>query len=202
MDLEVVQAFKAEQWMKLYQFLCTEFPDQVGPHEGALEFVFRLLRELKNRRTATPISPLPAPSMEEVIRHLQDSPEFAKLKVSQEDAIVAKVLERLKASPEFAALQISAEKPELSVTVQRKVIDVDGSTLRGRLAQMVAEGWFNDPMTGNAAYNELQRRGFGTAKPNVYRELDKLAEWGFLTKESSGGYQAVQGMKVNIREVA
>jgi hypothetical protein len=33
----------------------------------------------------------------------------------------------------------------------------------------------------------------------VYRELDKLAELGFLTKED-GGYQAVAGMKVRIIE--
>jgi hypothetical protein len=118
------------------------------------------------------------------------------------EGIVAQVLGKLKASPEFAALHVAAEKPEISVTVQRKVIDLDGSTLKGRLAQMIAEGWFEEAKTGNAAFNELQRRGCGTAKPNVYRELDKLAEWGFVTKESEGGYKAVEGMKINIREVA
>jgi hypothetical protein len=39
---------------------------------------------------------------------------------------------------------------------------------------------------------ELQRRGQSTAKPNVYRELDKLALHGFLTKED-GGYRVVAG---------
>jgi Fe2+ or Zn2+ uptake regulation protein len=46
---------------------------------------------------------------------------------------------------------------------------------------------------------ELQRRGQSTAKPNVYRELDKLALHGFLTKENAG-YLAVKGMKINIVE--
>jgi hypothetical protein len=36
--------------------------------------------------------------------------------------------------------------------------------------------------------------------PNVYRETDKLANEGFLTKED-GGYVAVEGMKVNITKV-
>lgn len=100
-----------------------------------------------------------------------------------------------------ALLKVLAIKPELEVHVERRVIEGSGSTLFGRLAQLIAEGYFDEPKAGNAAYQELQRRGFSTAKPNVYREADKLALQGFLTKED-GGYRAVSGMKVNIVETA
>jgi hypothetical protein len=98
-----------------------------------------------------------------------------------------------------AVLRVLAEKPTIRVEVVRSVVEASGSTLRGRLALLVAEGFFKSAATGNAAYVELQRRAFSTAKPNVYRELDKLAELGFLTKEQ-GGYLAVAGMLVNIVE--
>lgn len=57
-----------------------------------------------------------------------------------------------------------------------------------------------DPATGNAAWKELDKRGTGSAKPNVYRELDKLTEMGFLVKVD-GGYQSVPGMKVTKNRV-
>ena len=63
---------------------------------------------------------------------------------------------------------------------------------------MISQHWFDEPKVGNAAYNELQRKGFATAKPNVYRELDALAALGFLTKEPDG-FLAVKDMKVNIK---
>jgi len=78
------------------------------------------------------------------------------------------------------------------------VIEASGDTLRGRLALLIAEGWFDDPRAGNAAHVELGRRGVGSAKPNVYRELDKLAADGFVTKEDAGS-QAVAGMKRSIK---
>ena len=90
----------------------------------------------------------------------------------------------------------------LDVTVRKYVIEADDSTLRGRLAVLISQGFFDAAPTGNTAFNELKRRGAGSAKPNVYRELDKLAELGFVTKEPTGGYLTVPGMKVNVKEVS
>lgn len=170
-----------EEYDRIARILFEDF-GQMNGGESVADTVVRMLAELKQLRLA-----------------LGGEPLVTKLDV---DVVVTAVLEKLKASPaEFPSLQVSAEKPELNITVQRKVIDVDGSTLKGRLAQLVAQGWFDEAKTGNAAYIELQRLGFSTAKPNVYRELDKLAEWGFVTKEDSG-FRAVCGMKINIHEVA
>lgn len=119
---------------------------------------------------------------------------------ADEEALAERVLARiLELAPRHpGVLKVLTTRPELVVDVQRATITTDGETLRGRLALMIAEGYFDTPVTGNNAYSELQgRRGFKTAKPNVYRELDKLAEMGFVTKEA-GGYQAVAGMKPRV----
>jgi hypothetical protein len=96
-----------------------------------------------------------------------------------------------------AVLRILATQPvlEISTTVER--IEIDGKTLRGRLALMIQDGHFDVPRKANAAFEDLKRRGFSTAKPNVYKECDRLAELGFLTNESEG-YQVVAGMKKNL----
>lgn len=69
-------------------------------------------------------------------------------------------------------------------------------------AALISQNFFDSGATGNSTFNELKRRGFSTAKPNVYRELDKLAELGFVTKEGLEGYKSVPGMKVNVKEVS
>jgi len=116
-----------------------------------------------------------------------------------EEALFARFRTRLLKDP--AVLKVLATKPELQVHVATTTIEVDGNTLRGRLARLIQEGYFDEVRAGNAAYQELQRKGFGTAKPNVYRELDKLAELGFVTKED-GGYLADKSMKVSIKRAA
>jgi hypothetical protein len=67
-----------------------------------------------------------------------------------------------------AILKMVAQSPELHVTIERPVVEVDGKTLRGRLVALLADGFFDEPTAGNAAYNELTRVGFRTAKPNVW----------------------------------
>lgn len=98
-----------------------------------------------------------------------------------------------------ALLKLLGSRPELEVQIERPTIQIDGATLRGRLAQFIVEGWFDEPKSPNAAFNELARRGHKTAKPNVYRELDKLAELGFVTKEAAG-FQIASGATVRIKK--
>ena len=113
------------------------------------------------------------------------------------DAIYAHVRKRAEKDP--GILELLARRPELRVTVKRQTIEADGGTLRGALAVLISKKFFDSPQNGNSAFNELKRLGRAVAKPNVYRELDKLAELGFVTKEETG-YQAVPGMKIHILE--
>lgn len=113
------------------------------------------------------------------------------------DPLYRQFVARLKNDRQIIALLF--EKPTIDVGITRPVLSLDGSTLRGRLAYMVARGFFKDVKNGQSAFNELQRTGFRCAKPNVYRELDGLAALGFVTKEE-GGYLEVAEMKIRITE--
>ncbi len=106
---------------------------------------------------------------------------------------------RDRAAKDPGVLELLLNRPELQIHVIRQKISTNGDTLRGQLALLISKKFFDKPQNGNAAFNELKRLGFPCAKPNVYRELDKLAQLGFVTKEDSG-YQAVVGMHVHIEE--
>ena len=105
---------------------------------------------------------------------------------------------KTRASADPGILELLSRRPELRVTVEPQTLEVDGSTLRGGIALLIHKDFFSAPKNGNTTFNELQRLGRRTAKPNVYRELDKLAEMGFLTKEDGGGYQATD-LKVSVK---
>jgi len=113
------------------------------------------------------------------------------------DTVYRYVVDRAAKDP--GILQVLRQQPELQVETERQTVSVKGDTLRGRLALLISKGFFEAPKNGNVTYNELKRIGASVARPNVYRELDKLAEMGFLTAEELG-YQSVKSMKVNILE--
>lgn len=96
-------------------------------------------------------------------------------------------------------LRMLATAPELEVTVERQVVQVDGKTLRGRMARLVAEGFFGEPRNANQAWKELNRTGDGAAVRSVYKEADNLVGLGILTKEKDG-YQEAPGAKVSLRK--
>lgn len=102
-----------------------------------------------------------------------------------------------RAARDPGVLALLASRPELQVTVERRVISVDETTTVGRMAILISEGFFDQTATGNSAFNETKRRNWGIAKPTVYDQLDKITRLGFLTKEADG-YRVVPGMKVNI----
>ena len=113
-------------------------------------------------------------------------------------AIKTRLLSDLPNEP--ALLRVLTERPALEVQRKRRTIEVDGDTLKGRLAGLIVEGFFDQPKKGYGAFVELQRLGAKVAKPGVYNMCDQLAKDGFLTKEGDG-YRVVGGMKVNIVDV-
>ncbi|MGH8863276.1 MAG: hypothetical protein ACREVZ_01285 [Burkholderiales bacterium] len=113
-------------------------------------------------------------------------------------AIYAYVKQRAAADP--GILELLTERPELRVKLARQVVQIDGSSFYGRMAQLVNEGFFKAARPYGAATDEAIRRGWCSPKTPKIRSaeyLDKLSGMGFLTRETDG-YQAVAGMKVNI----
>jgi len=113
-------------------------------------------------------------------------------------AIYAYVKDRAAKDP--GVLELLTQQPEIKVTVQRSVLRLTTDNLQGKLAKLIAEGFFDSSANANQAFMELKRRGASVSVPNVYRELDGLTALGFLTKERNARqtvYQRVSGMKVS-----
>jgi hypothetical protein len=112
---------------------------------------------------------------------LAESPAPTNGQVDEDtyQAIKARLLAELPSEP--VMLQVLAARPELRVEIERHTITIDGDTLRGRLAQLLAEHFFDEAQTTGTVSGELTRRGFPNAASNVSRELGELAKLGFLT---------------------
>lgn len=110
---------------------------------------------------------------------------------------------RQRASSDPAVLQLLQACPELRIVRKTQTISMDASSLRGALAILISERFFDKAATFLATRKELIRRGFlGSKAPNlqINQALQGLVELGFLTKELDSGYQAVPKMKVQIVE--
>lgn len=105
------------------------------------------------------------------------------------------VREAAQKDPSVIALLV--RRPELKVTVETATVQMDDSSLLGKVAKLVHSGFFAKPQNGPAVAREMKRRGTDQPTTNWYKPLNKLAEMGFLTVESEG-YQAVEEMKVRI----
>lgn len=114
------------------------------------------------------------------------------------ESIYAYVVARLKKEAP-TLLKLLTVKSEINVEVELQQVTMDASTLRGRLATLVARGFFDKGAGGPEVLAELKRLGGGTGdRANYSRELGWLTEKGFLTVEANG-WQSVDGMKVNIK---
>lgn len=111
--------------------------------------------------------------------------------------VVGEILRRAQTDP--VLLKVLQQRPELEVDVRRQVIRVDYDKQPGFIAHLIAKCFFDTPQPGAAVVAELKRSGRSVHNANVYRDLSRLAEQGFLTVEADG-YRAVQGMKVRIVE--
>jgi hypothetical protein len=114
------------------------------------------------------------------------------------DAIYAEVKRRAADDP--CVLRLLAEKQEIKVVVERKTVDIDGSSLKGRLARLISVGFFDEGRTQSGARSELKRTGPDVNQGNLWKTLAALVTDGFLTLESGKEYRAVEGMKINVVE--
>jgi hypothetical protein len=102
------------------------------------------------------------------------------------------------------AMSLDVKLPVIDLTKRIYVIEANTDTLFGKIALLVSEGFFDQTKKAYAGLTELERRGHNPGQANFYREIAKLAELGFLSKEGKDGkegYKTVPGMKVNVKEV-
>lgn len=109
---------------------------------------------------------------------------------------------RNRANADPAVLQLLQACPELRIVRKVQTISMDASNLRGSLAILISEKFFDKEIEFAPVRVELIRRGFlGSKAPNlqISQALQGLVELGFLTKEANG-YQVVPKMKVHVVE--
>lgn len=114
------------------------------------------------------------------------------------DDILAEFKRRAAAEPELIALL--SKKPQIVVTIDRPIIQVDGATIKGRIIRLLAEGFYDAGATNSGTRSELKRTGADANNANIGRVLSELLRDGFLTLEAGDKFRAVEGMKVRIED--
>lgn len=110
-------------------------------------------------------------------------------------AFKARLIEELPS--DSRVLQIVTARPELRVEVRRRVIEVDGESLRGRIARLIAGEWWANARTSAEVLAELQKSGISPSNIELGNELKALMQMGFLSRDNKW-YSVVEGMKVNV----
>jgi polyhydroxyalkanoate synthesis regulator phasin len=115
------------------------------------------------------------------------------------DALYAEFKRR--AMTDAVLLRVLAERPEIEVLIERKTVQMDASTSKGRIVVLLARGFFDGGTTNGAIRNELKRTGADMSPVTIAKFLDELVRDGFITRDD-GRYVAVPDMKVNIKQAA
>lgn len=144
-------------------------------------------------KQAAPDSAAPAPVMAQ-------PPERPSMTLpGDEEAMYQRFKARLtKEAPGVIKLLMS--QPEIQISEQRTVIEVDLTSARGMMAKLISEGFFDNAVTPTAAWKEAGRRwNYKGISARMSEQLNLLTSMGFVTKEVDG-FRAVPDMKVNIRK--
>jgi hypothetical protein len=110
-----------------------------------------------------------------------------------------RLLEELPVDP--VLLHLLSVRPEIIVDVERKVIELDGSTdLKGRIARLIAAGFLSQHRARGAIVNELKKTGTEPAGNRMSEAMDWLKRAGFLIFDDDE-WIAAPGVKVTERSI-
>jgi hypothetical protein len=130
-----------------------------------------------------------APTLAAQEHDLSESPDAA------EEALYQRFKARLiKEAPEL--LRAIAQRPSIKIA-KHPVLSVSESSFQGRLAKLIADGFFDQAQTSKLVADELKRRHIAVSKAKVNAEADKLVKLGFLIKHGDT-YKAEPKMKSNV----
>lgn len=111
-----------------------------------------------------------------------------------------RILDESRVDPMF--LKIIAQQPELIIEgVEPRRVTVDGSTTRGRVARLIASGFFDSAKTQGACRAELKRTGSDVNSGSLSTIFNDYVKDGFFHREGSDGYIKATGLKITQTEV-
>lgn len=181
--------------------LIAENAELRGTNDKLQDEVRRLMRIVGEPAGAPPeLGRVPAPYPIDETRVGPHDPSIPTLYIGDPmlQAITDEVIKRL-GDRAPALIKIAATKPEIDVAVKRQIVEMDGSTPKGRFIRLIAEGFFDEGTTNGAIRTRLKSTGNDVSNPSISKFCDELTVMGLLTR-SGTTYTAVPGMKVNIRE--
>lgn len=80
-------------------------------------------------------------------------------------------------------VRLLANVPSIEVIEETRTVEMDGESLKGRLALMIAHGFFDSAKTQGAARTELKRTGSEPNGGNLSRAFSDFVGDGYLTRE-------------------
>lgn len=99
-------------------------------------------------------------------------------------------------------LQLLTARPELVVEVEPRIVTLDASNLKGRVARLMAAGWFSTQRATSAVRRELARTGADPGGGGSLSDvLNNYVKDGFLVREGEGQFVFAPGVKVTEREI-
>lgn len=129
--------------------------------------------------------------------------EGVSLTVQQQEDLYQSFRRRFiaEAKTDPVLLHLMATRPEIVLEFEPRVVTLDGATLKGRSARLLAAGWFTGARATSAVRKELARTGTdpgggGTLSDN----LAALCRDGFLVREGDG-WTAAPDVKITERAV-
>jgi hypothetical protein len=105
-----------------------------------------------------------------------------------------RMIDELRIDPIF--LELLAARPEIELVIQPRRVSLDASTTRGRVARLVAAGWFASTRATGGVRKELARTGPDPGGGGTLSDiLAAFVKDGLLVRDGDG-YQAAPGIKV------
>lgn len=120
-----------------------------------LEQELAALRGSKPAAVAAPIAQPPA----------QHGYSGSDCTAPSEERLVQSVLAQIRRDP--VLVRLSQELPAIEVKVNRTVVSMDDSTIKGKIAILITDGFCSNPFNFGTLRNELIRRGMDSKTANV-----------------------------------
>lgn len=92
-------------------------------------------------------------------------------------------------------LKLVAAQPEIVIEFEPKVVELDGNGLKGRLARLIAQGFFDTPRRQGTTRTELARTGSDVNSGSLSTAFNEFVRDGFLVRDNDD-YSRAPGLKV------
>lgn len=96
---------------------------------------------------------------------------------------------------------IAATRPKLIVEVTPRVVKIDGTTSRGRIARLIATGFFDNPKRQGDCRTELARTGTDVNGGQVSTLFSEFVRDGFLQRHGNDRYIKAPDLVATVEEL-